>query len=185
MATVTYCKRLVMEVDLEWIDPVPSLPHGFTWVPWHESTLPTHADVKWRSFRKETDSRLFQNLANLDGCVQLMQAIRDLPGFLADATWLILAPDECCGTVQGVCNLNGMGMIQNLGVVPEYRGIGLGKTLLLQSLHGFKRTGVKQVTLEVTARNLPAIRIYHGVGFVERKTLYRELHDSDNEWYDI
>ena len=73
----------------------------------------------------------------------------------------------------------------NLGVAPEYRGLGLGKALLSQSLHGFKRNGVKQVSLEVTASNLPAVRIYRGAGFVERKTLYRAMHENEDEWYVI
>jgi ribosomal protein S18 acetylase RimI-like enzyme len=185
MATITYCKRLRMEVDLRWIDPVPDLPPGFVWVPWADSVLEAHADVKWRSFRNETDSRVFPNLANLDGCVELMRVIRGREGFTPEATWLISAPGECCGTVQGVRDTSGFGMIQNLGVVPEYRGLGLGRALLLSALHGFRHKGFKRGSLEVTARNKRAVRLYHQAGFVIQKTMYRELAEVEKDLYFI
>ena len=74
MAAVTYCKRLRMEIDLQQIDGVLSLPTGFAWVPWDESTLQSrHAQSEMRmSFQGEIDSLVFKNLANFDGCLQLM-----------------------------------------------------------------------------------------------------------------
>jgi GNAT superfamily N-acetyltransferase len=185
MATITYCKRLRMEIDLEGIDPVPALPANFVWAPWADSILPAHAEAKWLSFRDETDARVFPNLANLDGCLQLMKVIRDRPGFVPEATWLIWAPDRCCGTVQGVCDESGCGMIQNLGVVPEYRGSGLGRLLLLKALHGFRRMGYRRSSLEVTARNRPAICLYHQTGFFAQKTVYCEVPEMDDESYFI
>jgi hypothetical protein len=46
MPTQTYCKRLLMEIDLAWLDPTPALPPGYVWVPWADQVLPAHADVK-------------------------------------------------------------------------------------------------------------------------------------------
>ncbi len=174
-----------MEVDLRWIDPAPALPASFVWVPWDETVLHEHAHVKFRSFHGELDARLFPNLATRDGCVQLMELIRDKPGFLPGATWLIASSEGCCGTIQGVGESNGFGAVQNLGVIPAYRGLGLARALLLKSLNGFRDAGLKRAHLEVSARNKPAVRLYHQVGFVACKTLYRELRCEPEEEYSI
>jgi GNAT superfamily N-acetyltransferase len=185
MTTLTYCKRLRMEIDLRWIEPTPALPLGYVWVPWDDAILKAHAEVKWRSFRGELDTRVFPNLSCREGCLQLMKVIREMPGFLPEATWLISAIDGCCGTVQGIRDDSGLGMIQNLGVVPEHRGRKLGKSLLLKALQGFRQAGLKRAFLEVSARNTRAVRLYHQTGFVTRKTLYREIAPVDEESYII
>lgn len=170
-----YCKRLRMEIDLRWIGARPVLPAPFVWAPWADTVLEDHAEVKYRSFRGELDTRIFPNLATRDGCVQLMEFIREKPGFLPSATWLIVAADGCCATVQGVREEPGIGVIQNLGVLPEYRGRGLGRALLIQALCGFRQAGLKRGRLEVSARNRRAVRLYHDVGFVHTRTFYREF----------
>ena len=43
------------------------------------------------------------------------------------------------------------------------------------ALHGFRRAGVGRVFLEVTAQNDAAIRLYHGLGFRRRKTVYKAV----------
>lgn len=92
---------------------------------------------------------------------------------------MVANTDMCCGTIQGIVHESGFGMFQNLGVVPEFRGFGLGKALLLKALHGFRRAGLKRAFLEVTARNNRAVRLYHGIGFLVQKTFYREVLDEE------
>ena len=53
-----------------------------------------------------------------------------------------------------------IGAIQNLGVVPEYRGQGLGRALVRQALEGFYQAGLRRAYLEVTAENSAAVRLY-------------------------
>jgi ribosomal protein S18 acetylase RimI-like enzyme len=43
----------------------------------------------------------------------------------------------------------------------------------LQALHGFRRYGLAKASLEVTAQNDAAVRMYRRAGFRFRKTLYR------------
>ena len=95
--------------------------------------------------------------------------------FTAAATWLIAWEGGYCGTVQGVRERNGMGAIQNLGVVAAHRGRGLGSALLLQALHGFRRAGLGRGFLEVTAQNDAAVRLYRRLGFRCRKTVYKAV----------
>jgi ribosomal protein S18 acetylase RimI-like enzyme len=175
MSTVTYFKRFKMEIDLYAAPPVPALPKGFYWVPWDDSLVDAHADVKFQSFHEEIDSMVFPSLASRQGCVCLMSEIRQRSGFIPEATWLVASAAESCGTVQGVRERTGWGAIQNLGVAPLYRGRGLGSALLLKALQGFRRAGLGRAFLEVTARNDAAVRLYRRLGFRCRKTLYKAV----------
>src|SRR5262245_60820816 len=185
MSITTYYKRYRMEAALAGLPAVPELPPGFVWVPWDDLWMETHADVKRRSFQGEIDSCVFPNLSHLDGCLQLMRAISHKASFCPEATWLICGPDGFCGTVQGLHDA-AVGSIQNLGVVPECRGFGLGGALLLQALQGFRSLGLERAALDVTAKNIAAVRLYHRLGFNTVKTLYREAFvPSEEEMYII
>jgi ribosomal protein S18 acetylase RimI-like enzyme len=172
---VTYFKRFKMEIDLHDAPEAPALPAGYYWVSWDESLLELHAEVKYRCFQDEIDAAVFPSLSDRHGCYYLMAEISRKPGFLPGATWLVAGPAGYCGTVQGVQERTGLGAIQNLGVVPEYRGRGLGSALLLQALHGFRRYGLGRAFLEVTAQNDAAVRLYRRLGFRCRKTVYRAV----------
>jgi ribosomal protein S18 acetylase RimI-like enzyme len=172
---ISYYKRFRMEIDLDVPRPPAVLPPTFRWVPWEEALLEQHATVKYRCFREEIDAHVFPCLGDLDGCRRLMREIRRKPGFLPGATWLVAGPTGPCGTIQGVIDRGPIGAIQNVGVVPEYRGKGLGQALLRRSLDGFHRAGLRRVYLEVTAENAGAVLLYRTVGFRRAKTLYKAV----------
>jgi ribosomal protein S18 acetylase RimI-like enzyme len=172
---ITYYKRFRMEADLDGLGPPVGLPEPFGWVGWRESLIDAHAEVKYLSFREEMDSLVFPCLGDRFGCQRLMREIRRKPGFLPGATWLIAGPAGFCGTIQGVVDRLGFGSIQNVGVVPAYRGHGLGRALVRQALGGFRRAGLERAYLEVTAENAAAIRLYRAMGFRKAKTLYRAV----------
>jgi GNAT superfamily N-acetyltransferase len=176
--SVTYFKRFKMEIDLRSAPPAPVLPRGYRWVPWDDSLLALHADTKYHSFHGEIDASVFPSLATPQGCFYLMGEIRRRPGFIPEATWLILCAEGGCGTVQGVRERSGLGAIQNLGVVPAHRDRGLGSALLLQALHGFRRAGLSRAFLEVTAQNEAAVRLYRRLGFRCRKTIYKAVNEA-------
>jgi len=176
--SVTYFKRFKMEIDLRGEVPAPVLPRGYRWLPWQDSLLAHHAEVKFQSFHEEIDAAVFQSLSNLEGCYCLMNEIRRRHGFIPEATWLVAHGDQYVGTVQGLRERSGWGAIQNLGVIPPYRDRGLGSALLLQALHGFRRAGLTRAFLEVTAQNDAAIRLYRRLGFRCRKTLYKAVHTA-------
>ena len=124
---ITYYKRFRMEIDLD-VCPAPvALPAGFEWIPWEESLLDRHAEVKFLCFREELDSHVFPCLGDRSGCQRLMREIRRKPGFLPAGTWLIAHDSGYCGTVQGVVDRGPIGSIQNVGIVPSCRGMGLGR----------------------------------------------------------
>ncbi len=173
--SITYFKRFKMEINLYAAPPVPALPEVYAWVPWDESLLEIHANVKFGSFHDEIDASVFPSLGDSEGCRTLMQEIRRKTGFLPGATWLVACAGVYCGTVQGIREHTGVGAIQNLGVLPAYRGRGLGSALLLKALEGFRSYGLGRAYLEVTAQNGAAVQLYRRIGFRCRKTLYKAV----------
>lgn len=176
-----YFKRYRMEVPLDVL-PAPVLPPGFRFVPWHESLLEAHGEALCRSFAGGVDTQVFPSLGSRAGCLSLMTEICHKPAFIPEATWLLASDAGPCGTVQGMHDRSGMGAIQNIGIVATYRGHGLGRALLMQALHGFRRTGHGRAMLEVTAENDAAVRLYRRLGFVRRKTLYKAVAVTNEPW---
>jgi ribosomal protein S18 acetylase RimI-like enzyme len=172
---ITYYKRFRMEIDLDRAITTPLLPPDFAWVPWDEALLVQHAEVKYRSFLGEIDAYVFPCLGDRYGCRRLMCEIRRKPGFLPGATWLIACSEGYVGTVQGVMDQGPIGAIQNVGVIPSYRGLGLGQALVRRALTGFCQAGLQRAYLEVTAENGAAVQLYRHVGFRRAKTLYKAV----------
>jgi ribosomal protein S18 acetylase RimI-like enzyme len=172
---ITYFKRFRMEIDLLHLPDVPPLPPEYAFVPWDDTLVDAHAEVKFASFYGEIDSAVFPSLADRNGCHYLMNEIRRKHGFVPGATWLITSAEGPCATVQGVRDRFGFGAIQNLGVIPAHRGRGLGATLLLKALEGFRASGIDLGYLEVTAQNDGAVRLYRRLGFRCRKTIYKAV----------
>ncbi len=174
-----YFKRYRMEIDLAKT-PIPPtvLPEGYVWGEWDEADVERHALTKHRSFRDELDSEVFPSLGEYFGCIRLMHEISQQDSFLGPATWLIVCRGgngmpEDCGTIQGLGPTEVTGSIQNVGVVPEHRGLGLGRALVLKSLEGFSLAQRRRIILEVTATNRPAVELYRSIGFRVVRTMYR------------
>ena len=170
---ITYYKRFRMEITLGQRVPEPLLPGGYHWIAWNESLLGVHAEVKYRCFHSELDATLFPCLGDRYGCLRLMREIRRRNGFAPEATWLVACGDEVCGTIQGVLEPGPVGVIQNLGVRTEHRRQNLGRALLLKALCGFVHASAGRASLEVTAENSGAVKLYHSVGFRRARILYK------------
>ena len=175
-----YIKRYQMIIDLAKVTlPDSPLPAGFHFLEWHPAFLERHAKTKYLSFCNELDARIFPSFRQYDSCLRLMRSIAGKPGFLPGTTWLIVQGEpfkevKDCAAIQGLQHANDLGAIQNVAVLPGFRRRGLGETLVLKSLHGFQDAGLNQVTLEVTAENTPAVRLYTKLGFRTVKTVYKE-----------
>ena len=180
--TTLFCRRLRLEIDLTRCHIAePVLPAGYRWVEWSSELLDRHAAVKFRCFETEKDGQVFPSLRSADGCRRLMDYIAANPLLVPNATWLLACDDAAlndladCGTIQGLASVPESGAIQNVGIVPEHRGRGLGRALVQAALCGFHASGLTHISLEVTAANLPAVRLYQSLGFLVTKTLYRSV----------
>jgi len=73
-------------------------------------------------------------------------------------------PEQCTGEVYVV------------GVDPAERGTGLGRALTLAGLHYLRDRGLAEAMLYVDEDNVPAIRMYEGLGFTRWSTdaMYRQ-----------
>ncbi len=185
--SVDYFKRWKLELDLRRELPNAVLPEGFAWVGWTPSICRAHAWVKYQSFREEMDSQVFLSLSTLSGCRRLMEDIAAHLGFVPMATWLIRFEGNdvrgpiAVATIQGI-ELGGRnGSVQNVGVLPEFRGMGLGRALMLKSLRGFQAAGCRTASLEVTARNSAAVELYRTLGFRLIRTTYRPVPAKKTE----
>jgi len=177
---ITYFKRYRMHFDLRQALPEIRDDNAYDFLPWDSGLLKAHASAKFHSFRHELDANVFPCLAQRDGCESLMREIAARSGFVPEATWVITYLGlrnkvEYCGTVQGINDTGLIGSIQNLGVTPEHRGKGLAKGLLIRSLAGFRSIGMDTASLEVTAKNIKAIRLYQEFGFRVVRTVYKSI----------
>jgi len=175
---IVYCKRYRMEIDLVGRSfPAEAIP-GYSFLQWDPTLLGAFAEAKYVSFRDEVDANVFPCLGKRAGCRRLMDEISHKSGFLPKATWLAVyhrddRSEEYCGTIQGVRDRWGKGLVQNLAVTPDHRYAGLGSSLLFRSLEGFRSVGATRASLEVTALNDGAIRLYRRHGFTTVKTVFR------------
>ena len=180
-----YIKRYQMILDLSTVTLSDSpLPEGFHFLAWHPAFAERHAKTKYFSFCNEIDARIFPTFRQYDSCLRLMRSIAGKPGFIPGVTWLIVQGEpfkevKDCAAIQGLKHNDSLGAIQNVAVLPDFRGRGLGHALVQKSLHGFRTAGLQSVTLEVTAGNTPAVRLYEKLGFRTAKTVYKETVVSD------
>lgn len=158
----------------------PQLPTGFWFVEWSDSLVKPHADVLHRSFRYDSDGAVFTTFRQYNHCQRLIEMLAESSHFLPAATLLIAYgnPDdifEYVANIQGLKLADDVGAIQNVAVLPEYRRRGIGQAIVLGALQGFLRAGVKRVTLEATSDNLPAVNLYHRIGFSTFRVYFREI----------
>ena len=178
---ISYFKRYRMQIDLHAFGefPEPELPAGFHLHAWDDSLVEAHAHAKHMSFQNEIDCNVFPCLGNADGCERLMNEISSRSGFVPEATWLMTWTDpvsertESIGTVQGIREQKDVASIQNIGITASFRGNGLGTAIVQKSLAGFAKVGVRFVTLEVTANNSRAHRLYERLGFRILKVVFK------------
>jgi ribosomal protein S18 acetylase RimI-like enzyme len=176
-----FVKRNQMVFDFsKTVYSPPILPLGFWFVSWSPTLVDPHADVLHRSFRNDSDGAVFTTFRQYSHCQQLIETVSHNPTFLPSATLLIAYGDrqglfEYVANIQGLKLSDEVGAIQNVAVLPDYRRQGIGQALVRGALWGFKQAGVNRVTLEATADNLPAAKLYRRIGFTTFRVYFREI----------
>ena len=108
-----------------------------------------------------------------------MRDIAKRENFVPESTWLAVQRDQqdrfglAVGTIQGLRVSADFGAIQNIGVLPSFRGMGVGRELIRRNLIGFRDVGCRKVQLEVTIHNFGAIRLYESMGFRRAETVFK------------
>ena len=178
--------RYKMQISLDgWKCPPIRLPAGFEMTPWSTNLIQLHGEAIYKSFEDSIDSELFITFTQQSRCHEFMRYLVGNAGFLPSATWLLREKTgnaaarlfklqsayKLAGTIQGLIKPEFVGGVQNVGILPEYRGRGLSKYLLYYSLWGYQQAGLKLVELEVTAENDVAVNLYKKIGFRIIQTL--------------
>lgn len=73
--------------------------------------------------------------------------------------------------------------ISNIAVYPEFRGLGIGKELLLFAEKRAKENNLKKLTLDVEKRNKNAIEIYKNFGFIIDNEFNLNFHENIFSFY--
>lgn len=61
--------------------------------------------------------------------------------------------------------------IYGFGILPEYRGLGFGREALVAALDIINKMSIKNVYLDVAAKNSRALKLYKSCGFVEKSVM--------------
>lgn len=182
---IRYVKRLEMVFDFS-LTPLPeaTLPEDFFWSPWRARQADAHARLVYTAFRNDVDARVFPTFRQYEACERLTRAIASKKDFAPEATWLIgrqivgrggVPTVDYCASIQGIVKPEtATGAIQNVAVIPGARRHGLGSALVLKSLEGFRQIGCRRATLEATAENAIAVKMYAKLGFKVARVLYAE-----------
>jgi ribosomal protein S18 acetylase RimI-like enzyme len=180
-ASIELFERVVMEIDLTRRIQERELPPGLRIVDWRPDLLEDHAVVLAKSFVGNDDVRLFRRLGSIEGCRGIMRDITGHANFDPAASLLIEDQWGVIGCVQGIRQDGRIGVVQNVAVVPERRGEGVGFALLSACCRGFKSGGLRYALLEVTAGNEAALGLYQSMGFFPRRRYLRTAEMRKDE----
>ncbi len=158
----------------------PVLPEGFsvrTFVPGEDEEL----------FMQVRNATFAEHYGSVQRTLEEMTAVTKEPDFrpeglffafegekVAGFCFTAIHPEEC--ERRGV----GVGHINSLGTMPEYRGRGIGRALLVMGVE-YLRMEVPVVELSVEGKNSNAIALYESVGFRDYKG-WANLVRTSGEW---
>jgi ribosomal protein S18 acetylase RimI-like enzyme len=141
--------------------------------PYTPSRLADHSIALWAAFRDSPDTIMFPALGSETGCRDLLHSLVSLQTFFPAATWLAMTDAEPVGTIQCTYHSeSGEAEIHNLGVGRTHRHRSLGSALLVRCLQALVSASCRRVSLDVTASNDAALRLYRKFGFRPYKTVY-------------
>ena len=133
----------------------------------------------------------FMTLGDLDDIMEIEHQSFTLPwkrdAFVRELTsnpyahyWVVEVNGKVVG-YSGVWIVMDEAHITNIAVLPEYRGSGFGKQLLIKTMQLAKSYRANVVTLEVRVSNTVAQNLYRSLGFQPggiRKGYYTDNHED-------
>ncbi len=145
------------------------LPSGYRWVSYSSATHALFARAVLSTYQQSLDCPAVSGLRHIDDVIAGHRAT----GEFDPSMWFAI----CCGDdPAGVLILSPAHHGQMLelvyvGLVPEYRGHGLGDLLMRKALETAVARGAASLSLAVDAANKPALNLYwrHGLRTVGRK----------------
>ena len=134
----------------------------------------------WETFDKIAKERKYLAMNEafpFEGTVEFIKdaMAKDFPHlFIID-----LEKDSCVGWCDVLPRTEAIGYL-GMGILPEYRGNGIGKNILKQVIDLSKVYGYKKIELDVLKSNGRAIHVYKSLGFVETNIVVGGFIWQDN-----
>ncbi len=154
---------------------IPARIDGFRFESWHERFMHVAAGIIAASYKGETDSDINAQYRSPGGARTFLGNIVNFPGcgtFRPESSYMVFdaGSNEPIGLVLTSVVLSGTaigdsGHIAQLCVLPEWRGSGLGSSLLRMACQSLAARGAARVSLTVTAENRRAVSLYEKAGF--------------------
>jgi ribosomal protein S18 acetylase RimI-like enzyme len=124
------------------------------------------------AYQNHIDSQINDQYRSAVGARRFLTNIVQYPGcgsFFAPASFAATASGTLCGVSLASLVSSDVGHITQVCVARSYQSIGLGYELVRRSMEALSGHGCRAVSLTVTAANESALRLYRGMGFVQRR----------------
>jgi len=154
--------RLERELSQESLPPL-DLPPGFEFIPLNEYTNEELQEPFFDMFDNSID-RFWLSQTAEQRVDQYKTWFNRERAFIDQATSVLVKDKEIIG-VTVVVQVQDVGMLGPIGVVPRFRRQGLGRRLLGFSMRGTLASGFSKVQLEFDITNKPALALYDATGF--------------------
>jgi ribosomal protein S18 acetylase RimI-like enzyme len=165
--------RFFMQAPLGPAVHLPEKPApGLTLIPWSELRQEETARLIVAAYQGHVDSHINDQYRSPSGARRFLMNIVQYPGcgtFFGPASWAAVSGNELVGVSLSSLVAADVGHITQVCIAPAVRATGLGYELVRQSLMSLAVHGCRSVSLTVTSANLPAVRLYERMGFVNRR----------------
>jgi ribosomal protein S18 acetylase RimI-like enzyme len=142
--------------------------------PWSEADYQPSAAVITASYRGHVDAQINDQYHTLSGSLRFLNNIVRFPGCgVFDGESSFVALDRRAKNLIGIilCSRvrNDVGHVTQVCVLPEYRGRGIGESLLAASQNNLKKRNFSVLSLTVTEANARAVALYRRLNFDSKR----------------
>lgn len=130
-------------------------------------TFQTFIQGKHELIRCEIQNQVFKNKDRIPLTVDDIYFDETQEYYLEDCSIFLKYNEEYIGYGQII--LDNKPIIVNLGILENYRGLGLGKVLLLKLIEMAKKRGFNHISIKVLNSNIIAKNLYKSLGFREQR----------------
>jgi ribosomal protein S18 acetylase RimI-like enzyme len=170
--------RLFMELPLatarEACDaPLPAMP-DIEIRNWAEADFQSAAHLITAAYLGHIDSEINDQYRTVGGSLRFLNNIVRFPGCgVFDPASSLVAVSRATGAIVGLllCSRvrDDVGHVTQVCLLPEHRGRGLGKTLMMHCCRQLRRRNFAELSLTVTQANFPAVDLYKRLGFATKR----------------
>ena len=141
---------------------------------WTEQDYQPSAAVITSAYRNHVDSEINDQYRTLSGSLRFLNNIIRFPGCgTFDAESSFVAVNTRNHSLAGVILCSRVrydtGHVTQICVLPEHRGLGLGKALLAATVRNLTQRKFSALSLTVTEANSPAVDLYARLGFEQKR----------------